>query len=170
MLLIHPALRLGTLLLHYIIAISSFFVSIHVFFFILRSFTVGCGKSKIFASPVLFLLFLFFLLLFSVIILFLNEMMIIITSKLRRDLLEVFKCLRFSNVLTTLEVTTLLNKNNAKKNPHIVRIFSHCFFQSQVQVQQCYLLTLVRVLVVGVVMLMFMQCLFFIIIIFELDG
>jgi len=34
---------------------------------------VGCGKSKIFASPVLFLLFLFFLLLFSVIILFLNE-------------------------------------------------------------------------------------------------
>ena len=32
MLLIHPALRLGTLLLHYIIAISSFFVSIHVFF------------------------------------------------------------------------------------------------------------------------------------------
>lgn len=42
-------------------------------FFLLRSFTVGCGKSKIFASPVLFLLFLFFLLLFSVIILFLNE-------------------------------------------------------------------------------------------------
>lgn len=34
---------------------------------------MGCGKSKIFASPVLFLLFLFFLLLFSVIILFLNE-------------------------------------------------------------------------------------------------
>ena len=73
MLLIHPALRLGTLLLHYIIAISSFFVLIHVFFFILRSFTVGCGKSKIFASPVLFLLFSFFLLLFSVIFLFLNE-------------------------------------------------------------------------------------------------
>ena len=43
------------------------------FFFILRSFTVGCGKSKIFASPVLFLLFSFFLLLFSVIFLFLNE-------------------------------------------------------------------------------------------------
>lgn len=42
-------------------------------FFVLCSFTVGCGKSKIFASPVLFLLFLFFLLLFSVIILFLNE-------------------------------------------------------------------------------------------------
>ena len=40
-------------------------------FFLLRSFTVGCGKSIIFASPVLFLLFSFFLLLFSVIFLFL---------------------------------------------------------------------------------------------------